>query len=101
MKLLQGVLLIAAHSASSQAYVQTLAAHGLAPAHALLLGESTTTGDETTLPAQYLHGVRLPDLGLSLSISLNNAGVPITLLETRDINAPGFSSRCVRWHLTW
>ena len=38
MTRLDDVLLIAAHSARSQAYVQTLAAHGLMPSHALLLG---------------------------------------------------------------
>jgi methionyl-tRNA formyltransferase len=88
MNYLRDVLLIAAHSARSQAYVQTLTSHGLAPAHALLLGEAAPTSGETTEPAQYLHGVLLPDLGIPLTISLSNAGVPISSLATRDINAP-------------
>ena len=40
MTVLRDVLLLAGHTARSQAYIQTLAAHALLPAHALLLGEA-------------------------------------------------------------
>lgn len=82
---LQGVLLIAAHTARSQAYVQTLAAHGLMPSHALLLGEAPST--EAAAPAQVMNDVLLPDLSIPITRTLEEAGVCNTFLVTRDINA--------------
>ena len=83
---LDDVLLIAAHSARSQAYVQTLAAHGLMPSHALLLGEAPQSPTTPSEPARELMGVLLPDLGIPLSRTLADCDVPITCLATRDIN---------------
>lgn len=88
MTFLQNVLLIAAHTARSQAYVQTLAAHGLMPSHALLLGEAPSAEPGPTAPAQTLHDVLLPDLGIPIARTLDEADVSCTFLETRDINAP-------------
>jgi methionyl-tRNA formyltransferase len=87
MTFLEDVLLIAAHSARSQAYVQTLTAHGLLPSHALLLGDAPSPTTESRPSPEYLHGVLLPDLGLPLARSLAEAKVPHTRLDTRDINA--------------
>ena len=85
---LEDVLLIAAHSARSQAYVQTLAAHGLMPSHALLLGSPPQAPSSPTEPASTLMGVLLPDLGIALARTLADCDVPVTCLDTRDINAP-------------
>jgi methionyl-tRNA formyltransferase len=85
---LEGVLMIAAHSARSQAYLQTLITNGITPAHVLLLGEAPV--QSTAVPKQQkqmLHDVLLPDLNESLATSLSTAGIPATTLETRDINA--------------
>jgi len=86
MTRLDDVLLIAAHSARSQAYVQTLAAHGLMPSHALLLGEAPQTSAVPSEPACELMGVLLPDLGIPLSCTLADCDVSVTSLATRDIN---------------
>ena len=88
MTRLEDVLLIAAHSARSQSYMQTLAAHGLLPAHALLLGQAPQASAEPSEPACELMGVLLPDLGIPLSRTLADCEVPVTCLETRDINDP-------------
>ena len=88
MTRLDGVLLIAAHSARSQAYLQTLLANGFAPAHVLLLGEAPVQQAETSQrAAQRLHGVLLPDLDEPLSSSIDKAKIAVTTLATRDINA--------------
>lgn len=86
MTYLDDVLLIAAHSARSQAYVQTLAAHGLMPSHALLLGDAAQACTAPSEPARELMGVLLPDLSIPLSRTLADCAVPVTYLETRDIN---------------
>lgn len=88
MKQLDDVLLIAAHSPRSQAYVQTLAAHGLMPAHALLLGEEPPASTVPSEPARELMGVLLPDLGVPLSRTLADCAIPVTRLNTLDINDP-------------
>lgn len=87
MNTLTDVLMIAAHSARSQAYLQTLLANDLAPAHVVLLGEAPAISPGPATPAQRLHGVLLPDLNLSLEDSLAAANIPTTALATRDINA--------------
>ena len=88
MKRLDDVVMIAAHSARSQAYLQTLLANDLAPAHVLLLGEPNPPSQEPATPAQTLNGVRLPDLHLSLETSLAGANIASTTVASRDINAP-------------
>ncbi len=88
MTRLDDVVMIAAHSTRSQAYLQTLLAHNLAPAHVLLLGEANPPSQDPPTPAQFLNGVLLPDLHLSLETSLATAAIPSTLVDSRDINAP-------------
>jgi methionyl-tRNA formyltransferase len=87
MTYLEDVLLVAAHSARSQAYVQTLGAHGLMPSHALLLGDAPSETIAANGNAENLLGVLLPDLGIPVTQSLADAGVPCIALATRDINA--------------
>lgn len=87
MTYLNDVVLIAAHSARSQAYVQTLAAHELMPSHALVLGEAPPSEAGPLAPAKIVSGVLLPDLSIPLSKTLADTGVPSTYLATRDINA--------------
>lgn len=88
MTYLEDTLLIAAHTARSQAYIQTLAAHGLMPSHTLLLGEESQTSTPPSGPACELMGVLLPDLSIALSRTLADCNVPVTYLKTRDINDP-------------
>jgi methionyl-tRNA formyltransferase len=87
MTYLTDVVLIAAHSARSQAYMQTLAAHELMPSHALVLGEAPPSEAGPLAPAKIVSGVLLPNLSIPLSKTLADTGVPSTYLTTRDINA--------------
>lgn len=88
MTVLDRVLLLAGYTARSQAYVQTLLAHDLLPAHALLLGDPPLTAADSGAPAERLHGIILPDLSLPLAHTLAAARVPSSALATRDVNAP-------------
>jgi methionyl-tRNA formyltransferase len=85
---LDDVLLLAGYTARSQAYVQTLIAHDLRPAHALLLGEPPLQAAAAAARAEQLNDLLLPDLGLALNQSLAAAHVPSSALATRDVNAP-------------
>jgi methionyl-tRNA formyltransferase len=87
MTRLDDVVMIAAHSARSQAYLQTLLANDLAPAHVLLLGEPNPPSQDVATPAATLNGVLLPDLHLSLETSLADARIASTTVVSRDINA--------------
>jgi methionyl-tRNA formyltransferase len=87
MTLLRDVLLLAGHTPRSQAYIQTLAAHALLPGHALVLGDAPPPAASEPASAERVGDVLLPDLGTVLSHSLVSAGVPCTLLASRDVNA--------------
>lgn len=88
VRLLDGVLMLAAHSARSQAYLQSLLAAGLAPQQVLLLGQAPASEAEVHAPACLLGEVRLPDLGESLQQSLAGTGIASQTLDTRDVNDP-------------
>lgn len=85
------VLLLAGHTARSQAYVQTLAAHDLLPDYALLLGDPPLSNPPLTaarkLP-EHIADVLLPDLDTSLVESLAAGSVSTTQFASRDVNAP-------------
>ncbi len=87
MSVLDDVLMIAAHSTRSQAYLQTLLTANLAPSHVILLGEANPPSTEAHAAAERLNGVLLPDLQLTLEQSLADAQIPHSALATRDINA--------------
>ncbi|WP_028454390.1 formyltransferase family protein [Chitinilyticum litopenaei] len=87
MKTLSDVLMIAAYSARSQAYLQTLLSRGLAPGHVLLLGEAPAPA-ALAPAAAWLNGIRLPDLGEPLAATLAAAGIASSHIADRDINAP-------------
>ena len=82
------VLLLAGHTARSQAYVQTLIAHDLQIGHALLLGEAPPPAASVQAAPERIGDLLLPDLGIPLSHSLASANVPVTMLASRDVNAP-------------
>jgi methionyl-tRNA formyltransferase len=84
---LSDVLLIAGHTPRSQAYVQTLAAHDLLPAHVLLLGDAPPSAAGEPTHTEHIGDVLLPDLSVPLATSLTAAAVPYTWLATRDVNA--------------
>jgi methionyl-tRNA formyltransferase len=85
---LADVLLLAGHTARSQAYVQTLVAHALLPGHALLLGEAPPAAAVDMAQAERLEGVLLPDLGVAIQHTLAAASVPYSTIAARDVNAP-------------
>lgn len=94
MKTLDDVILIAGHTARSQAYLQTLLAHGLRPAQVLLLGEGDTALPAPAGPAraEWLNGILLPDLDQPLLASIDAAGIPRTTVPSRDINDPALAA---------
>ncbi len=87
MSVLNDVLMIAAYSTRSQAYLQTLLAADLAPSHVILLGDANPPSTEAHATAERLNGVLLPDLQLTLEQSLAEAHISHSALATRDINA--------------
>ncbi len=88
IRIMEGVLLIAAYTARSQAYVQTLLENGLVPAHTLLLGNPSVSVRNARAQRQRLFDILLPDLNIPLQESLATADARPTHLNTRDINAP-------------
>ena len=85
MKKLPRVVLLAAQTARSQAYIQALADTGLQPASVILLGDDPVP-PASTGPARWQDLV-LPDLGESVSATCARAGVPVVRCAGADVNA--------------
>lgn len=82
---LQRVVLLAAQSARSQAYIQSLAAAGLHPAAVILLGDDPVLAPAA--PASQWQGLALPDLGESIAATCARAGIPLVRCAATDVNA--------------
>jgi methionyl-tRNA formyltransferase len=84
---LDGVVLLAAHTARSQAYVQALVANDLYPGQVILFGKERPVEVERNTRLVSWQGVDLPDLGKSLLQSCKRAGIPVTSCPADDVNA--------------
>lgn len=85
MKTLAGVVLLAAQTARSQAYIQALAAAGLRPESVILLGEDPSPA-AAAAPARW-QDLLLPDLGETVAATCARAGVPVVRCPGADVNA--------------
>jgi len=84
---LDRVVLLAAHTARSQAYVQALVANDLYPGQVILFGNDRPAEGERNSRLASWQGVDLPDLGESLLQSCKRAGIPVTSCPADDVNA--------------
>ncbi len=84
--MIDGLVLLAAPTARSRAYIQALVAAGLLPERVVLLGE------ESDPPGPALHAVRqwqglvLPDHGESIAATCGGAGIPVQACAAGSVN---------------
>jgi methionyl-tRNA formyltransferase len=86
---LEGIVLLAAETARSQAYVQALVSHDLLPERVILLGgarAADATSSEST--PRCWQDVLLPDLTEPVAATCERAGIPMSHCAVRDVNAP-------------
>lgn len=83
---LNGVVLLAAQTARSQAYIQALVANGLYPEKVILLGE-TSVPDERNTPVVNWNGILLPNLAETITQTCNRANVEIVRCNSVDVNS--------------
>lgn len=79
------VVLLAAQTARSQAYVQALAAAGLHPRSVILLGDDPPAA--APAPKAPWNGLVLPDPGESVAATCARAGFPVVRCPSADVNA--------------
>jgi len=84
---LDRVVLLAAHTARSQAYLQALIANDLYPGQVILFGGDRPAEFEGDSRLVGWQGVDFPDLGESVMRSCARAGIPVTSCSTDDVNA--------------
>lgn len=85
---LDGVVLLAAPTPRSQAYVQALLANDLKPSLVILLGAECSPASPMTGGLSEWEGVALPDLSESVSLSCMRARVPLRHCLDGDVNSP-------------
>lgn len=91
MKILPGVVLLAAFSPRSRAYVQALMAAGLAPEHVLTFG-APERDQPLNLPVAESAELFLPDLTTPLGILLEQAGWAVSHCAESDVNDPAVAT---------
>ena len=84
---LDGVVLLAASTPRSQAYLQALVANGLKPDRVILFGEQTAHETRQMDAPQRFREIVLPNLTESLAVSSEQAGIATSSCATGDVNA--------------
>jgi len=83
---LDKVVMLAAHTARSQAYIQAMVAHDLLPAAVILLAPPENALARQARPQPDVSGLILPDLDECISATCERANIPVVELGTRDVN---------------
>lgn len=89
---LNGVVLLAAQTARSQAYIQALVANGLYPEKVILLGDTPSLSQDCATNTSW-HDVLLPNLAESITQTCNQAHIEIIQCNSVDVN----SDECVNY----
>ena len=83
---LEKVVLLAAPTSRSQAYIQTLVAWGLCPESVIFMGrDEAAQAKKDTAPTEW-EGMLLPDLNESVISTCKHAGIPITFITESNVN---------------
>ncbi|MFT3733890.1 MAG: formyltransferase family protein [Rhodocyclaceae bacterium] len=85
---LDRVVLLAAHTARSQAYLQAMLAAGLQPSSVITLGSAPAPHSVPGTAARYWQGVLLPATNESLDTICTRANIPVTACQSDDANSP-------------
>lgn len=84
---LNGVVLLAAQTARSQAYLQALVANDLYPERVICVGEKAPPNVPRTTRLERWHGILLPNLSESLLETAGRADVPTVSCASDNINS--------------
>lgn len=84
---LNDVILLAAPTSRSQAYLQTLASQQLLPAHVVLMGDENITTQQAHAINDF-HGINLPDLTQSIASTCEEHAVSLIKVDTHSVNSP-------------
>ena len=89
---LEGIVLLAADTPRSQAYIQALISNDLYPECVIALGFGPVNEKAEEARPRKVEGVSLPDLRLSVAASCYHARIPILACSSLDINSDEVAS---------
>jgi len=84
---LEGVVLLAAPTSRSQAYLQALVAGDLYPEHVIAMGEAVSPDHIDVDNGRSWKGISLPNSGESLMTTCMRAEIPVVRCAGKDVNA--------------
>jgi len=84
---LNGVVLLAAQTARSQAYIQAMIASDLIPERVILMGEQGGGASEDMAPLKTWNDILLPNLDEPVSDTCYRAGIRLVHVAGNDVNA--------------
>ena len=89
---LERVVLLAAQTVRSRAYIQALVAHALCPQQVIILGAEEPSAPDCPASLRSWQEVMLPDPAESLSTTCRRADIPVRRCVARDVNAEEVSN---------
>lgn len=92
---LKGIVMLAAQTARSKAYLQALTAHNLYPEQVILLGEDPNTPNKYTPGLKKWQDIILPNLSEPLALTCDSANIPMVLCDVNDVNSD-LVAQCIR-----
>jgi methionyl-tRNA formyltransferase len=84
---LDGVALLAAPTARSQAYLQVLVANDLYPEHVITMGSAESLDYTDAAGDKIWEGITLPNLGESLTTTCTRAEIPVVACRAQNVNS--------------
>ena len=80
-------VLLACDSARSRAYIQAMCHFGMPPSHVFMMGLENDRPPDASSDQRLWNGLLLPDLAEPVAASCARAGIGVTRLPERDVNA--------------
>lgn len=84
---LKGVVLLAAQTARSQAYIQAIVGSGLLPEKVIMMGEKSVAASAEIMPHKSWGNIMLPNLDESVPDTCKRAGVDLIHVAGNDVNS--------------
>lgn len=92
---LEKFVFLAAPTARSQAYIQSMAVNGFFPKHVVIMGREECKSNNDSTPPNFWNEIQLPNLNESISFTCEKFNIPYITCQSKSTNSEEVNS-CLR-----